>query len=305
MREQKGNSLLLFPNDYIVIDIEATGLSPEYDEIIEICALKYRNKTLIDKFCSLVKPTSPVDEYITSLTGITNDMLISAPVISDVIPLLFNYVGNDIIVGHSVNFDINFIYDSCIQHLSKPFTNDYVDTLRIARLLHKEEPHNRLKDLSQRYNLSYDNAHRAEFDCLLTNKILSIFNDEFTSKYGNNETLSHIFNTTKSKVKSCDISTDKTDFDISNPIYSKNVVFTGTLEKMPRKEAMQMVADLGGINGDNITKNTNFLVLGNNDYCTSIKNGKSNKQKKAESYKLKGYDIDIISENVFYDMLNL
>lgn len=71
MREQKGNSLLLFPNDYTVIDIETTGLSPEYDEIIEICALKYRNKTLIDKFCSLVKPTSPVDEYITSLTGIT------------------------------------------------------------------------------------------------------------------------------------------------------------------------------------------------------------------------------------------
>lgn len=61
MREQKGNSLLLFPNDYTVIDIETTGLSPEYDEIIEICALKYRNKTLIDKFCSLVKPTSPVD----------------------------------------------------------------------------------------------------------------------------------------------------------------------------------------------------------------------------------------------------
>jgi len=67
---------------------------------------------------------------------------------------------------------------------------------------------------------------------------------------------------------------------------------------------MQLVADFGGINEDTVTKQTNFLVLGNNDYCSTIKDGKSTKQKKAEAYKLKGSDIEIISENVFYDMIN-
>jgi len=73
---------------------------------------------------------------------------------------------------------------------------------------------------------------------------------------------------------------------------------------MVRKEAMQIVADLGGKNADSVTKKTNYLILGNNDYCKSIKDGKSSKQKKAEKLKLDGYDIEIIPENVFYDIIS-
>jgi len=60
---------------------------------------------------------------------------------------------------------------------------------------------------------------------------------------------------------------------------------------------------LGGINGDGVTSKTNYLILGNNDYCSNIKDGKSNKQKKAEELILKGQELQIISENVFYDLL--
>ena len=52
-----------------------------------------------------------------------------------------------------------------------------------------------------------------------------------------------------------------------------------------------------------VTKETNYLILGNNDYCTSIKDGKSIKQKKAEKLKLDGQDIEILSEDTFYDMI--
>ena len=72
---------------------------------------------------------------------------------------------------------------------------------------------------------------------------------------------------------------------------------------MKRKDAMQLIADVGGINGDSVTKQTNYMILGNNDYCAMIKNGKSNKQKKAEKLKSEGYDIEIIPENVFYDII--
>lgn len=100
------------------------------------------------------------------------------------------------------------------------------------------------------------------------------------------------------------IVSEKTEFDQTHPLYGQRVVFTGVLERLARKDAAQIVADLGGINQDNVTRQTNFLILGNNDYCSSIKGGKSNKQKKAELYQLDGLPIQIISENVFYDMIS-
>ena len=72
---------------------------------------------------------------------------------------------------------------------------------------------------------------------------------------------------------------------------------------MVRKDAMQLVVNFGGSCGDNVTAKTNFLILGNNDFCSSIKDGKSSKQKKAEALILKGNDIEILSENVFYEMV--
>jgi len=109
---------------------------------------------------------------------------------------------------------------------------------------------------------------------------------------------------TKSGFSAKDIQASTTDFDVTSPIFEKMFVFTGTLERMTRKEAMQLVVDRGGLCGDAVNKKTNFLVLGNNDYCSTIKDGKSTKQKKAEQLKLAGCDIEIISENVFYDMIH-
>lgn len=300
MRDSKGHSLLTFPNDYTVVDIETTGLSPEYDEIIEICAFKYRGGELVNKYSTLVKPEREVNDFITQLTGITNNMLASAPSAVDVMQPLYDFIGSDVIVGHNVNFDINFLYDYCTSILSKPLSNDFVDTMRIARLLHKENKHNRLSDLAKQYNLSYEGAHRAGFDCALTNSIYEIFKRECADGAIELNTLAK-----HSQVKAADISATVSEIPADSPLLDKVVVFTGTLEKMLRKDAMQLVANMGGINGDNVTKKTNYLVLGNNDYCTTIKNGKSGKQKKAEEYKLKGYDIEIIPESVFYDIVNV
>ena len=266
MRDSKGHSLLTFPNDYTVVDIETTGLSPEYDEIIEICAFKYRDSELVNKYSTLVNPEREVDNFIIQLTGITNTMLASAPSAIDVMQPLYDFIGSDVIVGHNVNFDINFLYDYCISILSKPLSNDFVDTMRIARLLHKENKHNRLSDLAAQYNLSYNGAHRAGFDCALTNSIYEIFKRECADGAIELNTLAK-----HSQVKAADIRATVSEIPADSPLLDKVVVFTGTLEKMLRKDAMQLVANMGGINGD----------------------------------KLKGYDIEIIPESVFYDIVNI
>jgi DNA polymerase-3 subunit epsilon len=326
IREYKGRSLVDFPNNYVVVDIETTGLDPRFDSIIEIGAIRYELGKEIDRFSELVKPNSYyyldeedtkhtddycmvngkpiqyINSFITDLTGITNKMLENARDAKKVLVDFDTFLSNDIVIGHNVNFDMNFLYDAYQEILLKPLMNDFIDTMRLARRILKELKHHRLRDVAEYYNLNYDGAHRAVGDCKITNDCLVSLKEDILSKFHTIEEFLKISGNHKS-ASANDITSLKTEFDQENPLYGKLCVFTGTLERMARKDAMQVVADLGGINGDSVTAKTNFLILGNNDYCSLIKDGKSNKQKKAEELRLKGVDIEIITENVFYDMI--
>lgn len=90
--------------------------------------------------------------------------------------------------------------------------------------------------------------------------------------------------------------------DVESPFYGKTCVFTGTLTGMQRKDAMQIVLNIGGKCSNSVTAKTDYLILGTQDY-TRIKGQKSSKQIKAESLILKGANISILSESVFFDML--
>ncbi len=320
MDRNKGNSVLGLIDDYVVVDIETTGLDSRYNHIIEIGALRIKDNKVIDKFNTLVQPDGFIieydepdenidyislngktgyfiDDFIIELTGITNKMLLTAPNTQTAISNFFSFINpNDTIIGHNINFDINFIYDVYLEYFNNEFKNNFLDTMRLSRHSLKHLAHHRLKDIAEFFKINYENAHRALADCEITNQCYQMLKD-----YIKKNNISIVL--TKPKIKANDIKTNNTSFDESSPIFQKTFVFTGTLEKMARSEAMQLVVDNGGINGDNVTKRTDYLVLGNNDYCSSIKDGKSNKHKKAESLILKGQDLKIISENVFYDMV--
>lgn len=329
---KKGKNIIEFPNDYIVIDTETTGLSPYYDSIIEVSALKIHNNEVIDKYSSLVQPDSYyyldeddkktdfciidgeriyfVDDFITQLTGITNKMLESAPKSDFVIPEFINFIGDSILVGHNVNFDINFLYDNLF-HLNKThLSNDFIDTMRISRRVFPESKHHRLSDVIDLCNLEYDSSrlHRSLYDCECTNNIFKKMQSFILEKYDSLESFTQTYSNSahhKQKLDPKLLVPQTNNFDETHPLYGKTCVFTGTLEKMVRKDAMQAVINYGGLCANNVTKSTNFLILGNNDYCKSIKDGKSNKHKKAESFKLQGQDIEIIPESIFYEMLDL
>jgi DNA polymerase-3 subunit epsilon len=83
-----------------------------------------------------------------------------------------------------------------------------------------------------------------------------------------------------------------------SPLFEQYCAFTGKLQKYTRKEAMQVLEKIGGFSERGVTKKTRFLILG-----TQVKDGKSNKQLKAETYLEKGQNIEIIPENLFYEML--
>lgn len=303
-REFKGESVIAFPEEYVVIDLETTGFSSFFDDIIEIGALKVKNNTIIDTFTTLVKPEDEIDDFIINLTGITNEMLSDAPTIQKILPALNSFIDNSILVGHNVSFDVNFLYDRYNDILGKPFENNFVDTMRIFRKLYKNLEHHRLVDMVDTFGLKVKRFHRAEDDCNATFSCFKLMKEQCLKEYSSLDDFAKTF-----KKRSCpDISSivsTNDDFDTDNIFYKKVCAFTGALEKMPRKEAMQLIVNCGGIVGNGVTNKTNFLILGNNDYCKAIKDGKSNKQKKAEELISKGNDLKIIDENTFYDIIEI
>ena len=330
IRESKGRSIVSFPDTYCVIDTETTGRSPQWDHIIEVAAVKISDGQEVGRFSSLIQPPSMpggtfVDEFIAALTGITDEMLAGAPVAPDVLGEFATFVGDAPVVGHYVSFDINFLYDSFDRYLDRPFSNDYIDTLRLARKLHPEMSHHRLADLVDLFGVTHNDAHRAMGDVEATAECFACLKDEALECHGSEEEFQELFRSKRTRrrsvpeghgsvregyrsggshsVKAADIQGDAQKIDEDSPIFGCACVFTGKLEKFTRAEAMQIVADLGGINQDGVTKTTRYLVLGNNDYCSAIKDGKSNKQKKAEKWALKGSGIEILPETAFYDML--
>lgn len=302
-RQHKGRSLLTATEDFVSIDIETTGLSPAFDEIIELGAAKYRNGILTETFSSLVKPEMLIDEFITQMTGITDEMLADAPSLPEALLGYINFLGDDILIGHNVNFDINFIYDACNKCNLSPFGNDFIDTMRLARRMYKELSNHKLDTLARYFCITPRTLHRSLNDCVLTaecyQKMLADterFCEAIEKSYG-------AYYRGKRSFK--DLVAAEGQVNPDSPLYGKVCVFTGALENFTRAEAAQLIINLGGVCADSVTKKTNYLILGNNDYCKSIKGGKSGKQKKAERLIAEGADLLIIPEAVFLDILQM
>ena len=172
IRAHKGQSLVKNLNDYTVLDIETTSLDSFSGEIVEISAIKVRNKKEVDTFSELIKTQNKIGAFTTRLTGITNHAVQKEG--KDLIYVLQSFkdfLDRDIIVGHNVNFDINFIYDSMYKNMNEYLTNDFVDTLRISRKVLPILKHHKLDNLIDYFNLVKRDEHRALNDCVLTNQV--------------------------------------------------------------------------------------------------------------------------------------
>lgn len=168
IKKCKGNKLEKNICDYTIVDIETTGFSPTNNKIIEIAAIKVQDSKVIDTFQKLVNPNEKVTYFTTKLTGITNDMLKTADNIESVVKEFYDFVGNSIIIGHNVNFDINFLYHNLYSSHGKHLSNDYIDTMYIGKKVVPGLPSYKLESLTNYFNISYNGAHRALNDCMFT-----------------------------------------------------------------------------------------------------------------------------------------
>ncbi len=168
---EKGQSL---DDTYVVFDIETTGFSPIKDKIIEIGAVKVEKGKITDRFSCFVNPERPIPFNITQLTSITDEMVLDAETIEEVLPKFLEFVGDAALVAHNASFDVSFIEKNCrYQDITPDFTA--VDTLALARILLPTLSKYKLDVVANALHISLDNHHRAVDDAECTAHIFTAF----------------------------------------------------------------------------------------------------------------------------------
>lgn len=167
----KGKRWNKYVKDYVVFDLETTGVNPERDVIIEISAVRVCDGEVVAEYSTLVNPKRHIPAGATAVNGITDDMVRDAPDIREAIAGFMDFIGDDILVGHNIHtFDMNFAYDAAWRALEKELKNDYIDTLYLSRHCLPELRHHKLTDISEYFHIDTKGAHRALNDCMMNQK---------------------------------------------------------------------------------------------------------------------------------------
>lgn len=297
-------------SNYVSIDTETTGLDTSWCELIEVAAVRYSKGVEIERFSSLVKPKElPIDDFISDLTGITNEELESAPMPDEVIPSLASFIGESPIVGHNVCFDAKFLEKYFGNMTSFSFENTLIDTLRISRHVYKDMKKRKLGMLVKRCEEEGEtfsgaiDAHRATADAIATAFCYETMKGKLVELYGQDPDDGYKkYRASHSERNAIDYEGVKPtvdEIDESNPFFGSSVCFTGTLDGMTRREAVQHAVNLGAEPQKGVTKKLDYLVVGSFEFNASLRGNKSSKLKKAETYIKEGTGLQIVSDNFF------
>ncbi len=163
----------LYAVTFCVLDLETTGGSAKDCAITEIGAVKYRSGELLGSFQTLVDPGLPIPPSITILTGISEAMVFNAPKIETALPSFLEFIGDAVVVGHNVRFDMSFLQAAAGRLGYERIANDTVDTAALARRLVRDEVRNlRLRTLAAHFRSPVTPIHRALDDAEATAHVL-------------------------------------------------------------------------------------------------------------------------------------
>lgn len=156
----------LHQGNYVVFDLETTGLSAYYDEIIEFGAVRIVNGRTLDKMQLFIKSSNPIPAFIESLTGISDSDLRNAVGIEEAMDQMLEFIQDDALVAHNAGFDLDFLQETLIKLGREPISNPVIDTLDFSRVLYENRRSYRLGSIARLLKIGYDEgvAHRADYD---------------------------------------------------------------------------------------------------------------------------------------------
>lgn len=167
-------------DNYVVFDLETTGMKPGVNKILEIGAVKIVNNEIEGVFNTLINPEQFIPYYITNITHITNDMVENKAPIEEILPKFVNFIGDLPLIAHNARFDMSFLISNAKkQHIF--LNNPVLDTLYLSRKYNKECDKHNLAYLTNYFNITLDNAHRAYFDALATNQVYKLIKEKYNN----------------------------------------------------------------------------------------------------------------------------
>ena len=272
----------------------------------------------------LIQPPGNIyDSANTAIHGITHDMTEYSPRFSDSWSALDGELRGETVVAHYAPFDMGVIREECKRYGLPLPEFRFVCSCALARYVLPGFYSYGLEPLCNHFGIATEGHHRAGSDALMTAKLLlrlcevaevdsiDALVEKYHYRYGSFEGGNYTpFN--HQRDRSNEFTPDKfakeyladaSSFDEENPFYNKEMVFTGTMAR-PRHDLMQMVMDIGGHTKDNLTRSTDFLGVGEQDFRIVGESVMSGKQKKAMEMIAKGATLQVLSEAEFMIMIN-
>ena len=169
---------------YVVFDVETTGLSAIYNDLIQVAASKMYKGNIIAEFDEFINPGHPLSAFTTELTGITDDHVKNAKPLEQVLQEFQEFCKDTVLVAHNATFDVGFMNANYERHGLPKISQPVIDTLEFARNLYPEYKRHGLGPLTKRFGVALEHHHMANYDAEATGRLLFIFIKEVAEKHG-------------------------------------------------------------------------------------------------------------------------
>ena len=169
---------------YVVFDVETTGLSAIYNDLIQVAASKMYKGNIVAEFDEFINPGHPLSAFTTELTGITDEHVKNAKPLIQVLKEFQEFCKDTVLVAHNATFDVGFMNANYERHGLPKITQPVIDTLEFARNLYPEYKRHGLGPLTKRFGIALEHHHMANYDAEATGRLLFIFIKEVAEKHG-------------------------------------------------------------------------------------------------------------------------
>lgn len=169
--------------DFIVVDVETTGMSPVEDRITEIAMMRVRGGRIVNEFSTLINPLMTIPAFITDLTGIDNVMVASSPTAREVVPYMVEFLGDGVFTAHNASFDWSFVTQTARRERLVELANERLCTVRLTRRILPFLPSRSLGPVARFLDVAIPQRHRASGDAFATAEILIRYLKYLQRKY--------------------------------------------------------------------------------------------------------------------------
>ncbi|OHY29390.1 PolC-type DNA polymerase III [Streptococcus parauberis] len=173
----------LHESTYVVFDVETTGLSAMNNDLIQIAASKMYKGNILEQFDEFIDPGHPLSAFTTELTGITDNHLVGAKPLHQVLEEFQAFCKDTVLVAHNASFDVGFMNANYARENLPKITQPVIDTLEFARNLYPEYKRHGLGPLTKRFQVTLDHHHMANYDAEATGRLLFIFLKDAREKH--------------------------------------------------------------------------------------------------------------------------